>query len=202
MSGVPSASACGTLQSCDHLNWSTLVCEDPETYYLPLPVSDERSAAAFLKELGGGGPAGAGNAMQRIGVSAPQIRQRYKREIEAMVEEVTRRLRAGESKEEIARWVSGERNAIIARVRAHAGPVGRAIYEIRDRREYGPGGRPWHGAQFLAGYPSPTTCERTSMRSMHGWRISASGDAEGTSQDGQSSRVLVAPVPLQGVARG
>ena len=97
MTGTPSADTCGTLQSCDHLNWSKLVCENPGTYYLPLPARDERSAAAFLTDVGGGGPAGAGNATRRIGVSAPQIRQRYKREVEAMVKEVARRSRAGES---------------------------------------------------------------------------------------------------------
>lgn len=134
--------ACGTIQSCSTLNWQDLVCEDPGTYRLSLPGQDLDTAVAFLEELGGP-TAGAGRAMKRIGVDAPLLRKTYKLEIEGMIAQITRRLDRGESKESVARWVSSERVRIAQRARASSGVVGRAIYEIRDRRQYGPGGRTW-----------------------------------------------------------
>lgn len=142
MGDVPAANACGTIQSCSTLNWQDLVCQDPGTYMLSLPGSNLDAAAAFLEELGGP-TAGAGRAMYRVGVDAPRLRKAYKVEIEAMIEQISRRLAAGESKEAVARWVSAERVRIANRARASSSVVGRAIYEIRDWREYGPGGRTW-----------------------------------------------------------
>lgn len=140
MSDVPNA--CGTIQSCSTLNWQDLVCEDPGTYMLSVPGNDLASAVAFLEELGGP-TAGAGRAMDRIGVEAPKLRKMYKIEIDAMVSQIARRLSGGEPKESIARWASAERVRIAERARASSGVVGRAVYTIRDWRKYGSGGRTW-----------------------------------------------------------
>ena len=137
MGDVPNA--CGTIQSCSTLNWQDLVCEDPGTYALSLPGNDLASAVAFLEELGGP-TAGAGRAMDRIGVEAPKLRKMYKIEIDAMVSQIARRLSGGEPKESIARWASAERVRIAERARASSGVVGRAVYTFRDSRKYGAGG--------------------------------------------------------------
>lgn len=118
------------------------VCPIPDgvSYTLSLPANTTEQAIDFLAGLGGDA-VGAGQAMNRVGINAPIIRLRYKQEIEQLTAEIVRRLESGESREAIARWASEERRRIVYRQRAGAGAVGRSIYEIRDYRKYGWGGR-------------------------------------------------------------
>lgn len=138
--------SCGAISRTEHTQWPGPPFNLPDSYLLPLPAADVSAATIFLEGLGGDA-VGAGQAMNSIGINAPLLRQTYKREIEAMVAEIARRLKDGHSKESLARWVSAERNRIVNRVRSSSGLVTRGIYEIRDWREYGPGGRTWENVQ-------------------------------------------------------
>ena len=69
------------------------MCLAPTTE-LSIPVSTPMDATHFLEGLGGD-TAGAGMAMMRIGVNAPNVRSTYKREVEAMVAEIKRRVCLG-----------------------------------------------------------------------------------------------------------
>lgn len=109
-------------------------------YTLSLPAANEHDAIEFLRGLGGDA-AGAGRAMRRIGIDAPRIRAQYKKEIETLVRGIAERLERGEAKEAVARWAVQERRNIVNRMRSGSGPVTRGIYEIRDWRKYGRGGR-------------------------------------------------------------
>lgn len=112
-------------------------------YFSDLLTVDVDAACEFL-EIIGGNAIGAGNAMRRIGLNAPLLREAYKRDVEAMIVEISRRIEAGEPKEAVARWVSAERNRIIDRVRSLSGTGTRRLYELRDRHKYGSGGRSWN----------------------------------------------------------
>jgi len=140
--------ACGEITASPHATWPGPPFKLPNeaAYRLPLPAADADAASRFLEGLGGDA-AGAGRKMVEIGINAPLLRAAYKREIEAMMAELARRLAAGEPKESVARWVSAERNRIIGRIRSSSGLVTRGIYELRDWREYGPGGRTWDNIQ-------------------------------------------------------
>ena len=142
MAEVPTPDRCGTISLSQQTQWPGPPYRLPDAYLLPLPTADVESSRVFLEGIGGSA-AGAGQAMNRIGVNAPLLRAAYKREIESMVAEIARRLQAGESRESLARWVSAERNRIINRIRSSSGMITRGIYEIRDWREYGMGGRTW-----------------------------------------------------------
>ncbi len=133
---------CGTISRSEQTQWPGPPHKRPDGYLLPLPAADVDSATRFLEGLGGDA-AGAGRAMANIGVNAPLLRMTYKHDIENMVAEIARRLKAGQSKETVARWASAERGRIVNRIRLGSGMVTRGIYEIRDWREYGAGGRTW-----------------------------------------------------------
>ncbi|MCB1888349.1 MAG: hypothetical protein KDH20_12145 [Rhodocyclaceae bacterium] len=139
--------ACGEIAATRHTTWPGPPFKLPDDgFLLPLPVSDADTARRFLEGLGGDA-IGAGRRMAEIGINAPLLRAAYKREIEGMMVELARRLEAGEPKESVARWVSAERNRIISRIRASSGLVTRGIYELRDWRQYGVGGRSWDNIQ-------------------------------------------------------
>jgi len=117
------------------------VCTSDEARYsLPLPVSDEDGAFEFLHGLGGT-TTGAGQGMLRIGIDAPAIRMQYKFEVENLTRRIAEKLADGQSKEQVARWASQQRRDIVRRMRAGSGPVAQGIYEVRDWRKYGQGGR-------------------------------------------------------------
>lgn len=143
MSEMPSPNSCGEICYAVQLQAPNMSLPQSNAYSLPLPAKTLDQAACFLEGLGGDA-VGAGRAMTRIGINAPQIRATYKREVEGMIAELARRLEAGESKEVVARWASTERNRIIAKLRSGSGMVTRGIYEVRDWREYGYGGRTWN----------------------------------------------------------
>jgi len=128
----------------DGINFTPIDTVDPhyDGMTMDLPGRTPSEAAAFLEGLGGDA-AGAGYAMQRVGINAPLIRATYKKDIEGMVAEIVRRMEAGESKEAVARWASAERNRIVAKARKMSAPGVRSIYTIRDWRKYGFGGRTW-----------------------------------------------------------
>ncbi len=109
-------------------------------YTMSLPARTESDALEFLGGLGGDA-AGAGLAMRRIGIDAPAIRTLYKQQVEDLARQIAERLERGESTESVARWASEQRRHIVQRMRARTGPVARVIYEIRDWRQYGRGGR-------------------------------------------------------------
>ncbi|MEM9223922.1 MAG: hypothetical protein AAGB11_16195 [Pseudomonadota bacterium] len=109
-------------------------------YSLSLPADSEASALDFLAGVGGGA-AGAGRAMRRVGIDGPAVRLRYKQEVEGLARKIAEKLADGQSKETVARWATEERRRIVQRMRAGSGPVAKGIYEIRDWRKYGYGGR-------------------------------------------------------------
>ncbi len=109
-------------------------------YTMPLPARSESEALAFLEGLGGDA-AGAGWAMRRIGIDAPAIRALYKQEVEDLARQIAARLERGESTEAVARWASEQRRQIVRRMRAGTGRVSQVVYEVRDWRQYGRGGR-------------------------------------------------------------
>lgn len=109
-------------------------------YTLELPARNENEAYDFLAGIGGGA-VGTGQAMRRIGIDAPLLRARYKTEVENLARQIAERLEQGQSREQVARWAAEQRRQIVRRMRSGTGPVSRALYEIRDWREYGRGGR-------------------------------------------------------------
>ncbi|MCV0394040.1 MAG: hypothetical protein K5872_19030 [Rhizobiaceae bacterium] len=109
-------------------------------YSLPLPADRESDALSFLEGLGGDA-AGAGRSMRRIGIDAPAVRAQYKLEVEGLARQIAERLEAGQSTDQVARWASEQRRQIVSRMRQGSGPVAHGIYEIRDWRKYGTGGR-------------------------------------------------------------
>lgn len=123
---------------------NTLTSRDisPEeiSYTMSLPAQSDKEAFNFLRDIGGGA-AGAGRAMRRIGVDAPVIRTRYKQEIENLARQIAERLEQGESTESVARWASEQRRQIVRNLRAGSGRFAQVLYEVRDWRQYGRGGR-------------------------------------------------------------
>lgn len=107
---------------------------------LLLPAQTNTEAVEFLSQIGGGS-AGAGQAMRRIGIDAPVMRARYKQEVENLARQIAERLKTGESTESVARWASEQRRQIVRRMRANTGRVAQGLYEIRDWQQYGRGGR-------------------------------------------------------------
>lgn len=118
------------------------MCVAPEEtrYTLRLPAQSESEAIEFLGGIGGSS-AGAGRTMRKMGINVPGIRARYKEEVETLARQIAERLERGESTEDVARWASEQRRQIVRRMRAGSGPVAQGIYEIRDWRQYGRGGR-------------------------------------------------------------
>ncbi|QUL38971.1 hypothetical protein [Erythrobacter sp. JK5] len=109
-------------------------------YTLSLPIESENQALEFLEGIGGDA-AGAGRAMTRIGIDAPLIRAQYKAEVEGLARQIAERLDRGDSVEQTARWASEQRRLIVNRMRAKSGGVSQVVYEVRDWRKYGYGGR-------------------------------------------------------------
>lgn len=136
------AASCGEIALSNLADWVSASPNQENRYLLPLPATNVGHAKTFLEGLGGTA-VGAGRAMNQIGINAPLIRDTYKREVEGMISEISRKLKAGEPKEAVARWASAERNRIIARARSGSGMITKGMYEIRDLREYGRGGRNW-----------------------------------------------------------
>jgi len=111
-----------------------------------LPFSTPAEANEFLGGIGGDA-VGAGYAMNRAGISIPQIRTLYKQRIKEMVAELSRRSELGESAESLARWVSAERTKIAQEIRQMGSPGSQTLYNIRDTWEYGRGGRTWENIE-------------------------------------------------------
>jgi len=116
-----------------------------EGYLLSLPADNTRSAAEFLAMLGtnglSGSGVGGGLAMDRTAIEMVRIRESYTKAIKDMAAEITRRVNAGESLEDVARWASDQRTRIARQHRL--GFAAKAVFEIRDWKEYGRGGRTW-----------------------------------------------------------
>ena len=120
-----------------------VTCSEPTpgAFTCSLPVASEQQAADLLEVIGSGGALGAGMRMNNIGVSMPAIRSEYERLIHQFLVEVERRRAAGQSSREIARWVVDERRRIANQMRWRSGTGTRLLFEVRDWREYGIGGR-------------------------------------------------------------
>jgi len=119
-----------------------LTCSEPDEsrYRMSLPVETASEAIDFLSQIGGE-TAGTGRGMRRVGIDAPKIRAQYKAEVEALVRQIADRLEQGQSPNDVARWASEQRRQIVNRMRSGSGLTTRAVYEIRDWRKYGRGGR-------------------------------------------------------------
>jgi hypothetical protein len=119
---------------------NTCLMPNDDFYTLPLPASNDQAALDFLAGIGGSST-GTGQALQRVGIDAPVVRAQYKQAIEDLARQIAERLERGQSKEQVARWAVEQRRQIVSRMRSGSGPMGRTLYEIRDWRKYGPGGR-------------------------------------------------------------
>lgn len=142
MSDSVNPDTCGDIRIAGQPPSVVLNNQGVDQYSLPLPAGNVETAQRFLEGLGGDAM-GMGRTLSSIGVNAPALRAQYKREIEGMVAELERRLKAGEPKESVARWASAERNRIVGHMRAVNNFATRGMYTIRDWGEYGIGGRTW-----------------------------------------------------------
>ncbi|ASP32772.1 hypothetical protein [Labrenzia sp. VG12] len=130
----------GLICRADSMPYSTRTEVDECRYRLQVPADTAGEATDFLSQIGGG-MAGTGRGMTRIGIESPILRDHYHIELKNLAKGIADRAREGQSDHQIARWVVEERLRIARRLRAMATPATRPLYIIRDWRKYGFGKR-------------------------------------------------------------
>lgn len=116
---------------------------DRDGYVCTLPATDSYNAAHFLEAIGRSGGAGIGSGlrMDHIGVYMPGIRMDYQNEVDRLAFEIQRRIAARQPPKMIAEYAVPARRAIANQMRNRSGVGTRVLFEIRDWKEYGAGGR-------------------------------------------------------------
>ena len=144
--------------------------QDPRSLTCALPARSVSEAHEFLETVGCGGALGSGARLTNLGAEMPRIRAEYERRIAQLVAEVERRKTLKQPAREIAEWVVNERRAIANQMRWQSGAGTRVLFEIRDWKEYGVGGRSYANVQtrYLGrGFSSPALEEQMIRGATH-----------------------------------
>ncbi len=133
--------------------------QDPQSLIWSLPARSPAEVHDFLETVGCGGSLGTGARLVNLGTEMPRIRAEYELRIAQMVAEVERRKSLKQPAQKIAQWAVNERWAIANQMRWRSGVGTRVLFEIRDWKEYGVGGRTYTNVQARyarRGFTSPT----------------------------------------------